>query len=193
MRTASFDRAQVLRAAMQAFRHKGFAATTMQDLVAATGLHPGSIYGAFGNKKGLLLATVDQYVLDRQAELELCLEHNTPFAGLRRYMALVLEEIQRSDSMACLLVKTLQEIGKQDEEVASRVSALLVQHERRLAEALLAAQQTGEARRDASPEQLARWLMVGIYGMRTYAHVHADVDDMQEVADRLLASLQPST
>lgn len=191
MRTASFDRAQVLRAAIQAFRHKGFAATTMQDLVTTTGLHPGSIYGAFGNKKGLLLATVDQYVLDRQAELELCFVDLTPFAGLGRYMALVVEEMQRCDSMACLLVKMLQEIGEQDEEVASRISTLLVQHERRLAEALLAAQQTGEARGDASPEQLARWLMIGIYGMRTYAHVHADLDDMQEVADRLLVTLQP--
>mgnify|MGYP001411285173 CR=1 FL=1 len=192
MRTASFDRARVLGAAMHTFRHKGFAANTMQDLVTATGLHPGSIYGAFGNKKGLLLATVDQYVVDRQAELEQCFVDATPFEGIHRYMARVQEEMQSCDSMACLLVKMLQEIGEQDKEISSRVSTLLAQHERRLAEALLAAQQTGEVRRDATSEQLARWLMVGIYGMRTYAHVHTGVDCMQEVADRLLATLQPS-
>ncbi|MBP8218894.1 MAG: helix-turn-helix transcriptional regulator, partial [Aeromonas sp.] len=62
MRIAEFDRDEVLRNAMEAFRAKGYAKTTMQELVAATGLHPGSIYGAFGNKRGLLLAAVDHYV-----------------------------------------------------------------------------------------------------------------------------------
>ena len=45
MRIAEFDRDEVLRNAMEAFRAKGYAKTTMQELVAATGLHPGSIYG----------------------------------------------------------------------------------------------------------------------------------------------------
>lgn len=40
MRSAEFDRDLVLRSAMEAFRARGYAKTTMQDLVAATGLHP---------------------------------------------------------------------------------------------------------------------------------------------------------
>ncbi|WP_445402219.1 TetR/AcrR family transcriptional regulator [Zobellella sp. An-6] len=190
MRTASFDRDQVLRSAMQAFRHKGFAATTMQDLVAATGLHPGSIYCAFGNKKGLLLAAVDHYVADRQAALAACFEGVSPLAGLRRYLDQVVAEIQSCDSMACLLTKTLQELSEQDEEVSARLGTLLKDLERRLAQALAAAQQAGEARADATPEQLARLLLVGIYGLRTYAHVHPAPDCLQETADRLLAALR---
>ena len=40
MRSAEYDRDAVLRNAMEAFRAKGYAKTTMQELVAATGLHP---------------------------------------------------------------------------------------------------------------------------------------------------------
>ena len=39
MRSAEYDRDAVLRNAMEAFRAKGYAKTTMQELVAATGLH----------------------------------------------------------------------------------------------------------------------------------------------------------
>ena len=50
MRSAEFDREQVLRAAIQAFLLKGYAKTSMQDLKRSTGLHPGSIYCAFESK-----------------------------------------------------------------------------------------------------------------------------------------------
>ena len=40
MRIAEFDWDEVLRNAMEAFRAKGYAKTTMQELVAATGLPP---------------------------------------------------------------------------------------------------------------------------------------------------------
>lgn len=55
MRSAEFDREEVLRSAMEVFISKGYAKTSMQDLKSATGLHPGSIYCAFTNKRGLLL------------------------------------------------------------------------------------------------------------------------------------------
>ena len=70
MRNAEFDREEVLRAAMKAFMHKGYANTSMQELKKATGLHPGSIYCAFENKRGLLLAALEQYRLDRATEFE---------------------------------------------------------------------------------------------------------------------------
>ena len=68
MRQAEFDREQVLRSALKAFLNKGYGKTSMQDLTKATGLHPGSIYCAFGNKRGLLVAAVEQYKADRDAQ-----------------------------------------------------------------------------------------------------------------------------
>lgn len=57
-RPRSFDTDVVLDAAAAVFCRLGFEAASLDDLVAATGLHRGSIYGAFGSKRGLFLSTL---------------------------------------------------------------------------------------------------------------------------------------
>ena len=55
-RTPSYDRDAVLRACAELFRTTGYEGTSLDDIVRATGLHRGSIYSAFGSKRGLFLA-----------------------------------------------------------------------------------------------------------------------------------------
>ena len=47
-----FDESEVLEKAMRAFWAHGFEATSLRDLVDCTGLNRGSIYAAFGDKRG---------------------------------------------------------------------------------------------------------------------------------------------
>ena len=56
--TRSFDEAEVLARAAAAFVSTGFEGTSVDDLVAATGLFRGSLYKAFGSKRGLFLAAL---------------------------------------------------------------------------------------------------------------------------------------
>lgn len=81
MRNAEFDRETVLRAAMGAFMVNGYAKNSMQDLTKATGLHPGSIYCAFNNKKGLLLATIGQYQQDKNLQFQQFFDNTKPALG----------------------------------------------------------------------------------------------------------------
>ena len=60
-RHAEFDRDNVIDQATSVFWERGYAKTSVGDLVSATGLQPGSLYAAFGNKKGLFLEVIDQY------------------------------------------------------------------------------------------------------------------------------------
>jgi AcrR family transcriptional regulator len=57
-RPRSFDPDQVLNAARDAFWRNGYAATSLDDLAAATGLNRPSLYGAFGDKHALYLAAL---------------------------------------------------------------------------------------------------------------------------------------
>ncbi len=57
-RPRSFDPQVALGAATERFRTHGFAATTLDDLVAATGLARPSLYAAFGDKHALYLAAL---------------------------------------------------------------------------------------------------------------------------------------
>ena len=60
-RHAEYDRDAVIARATAVFWDRGYGKTSIGDLVAATGLQPGSLYAAFGNKKGLFVEVIDQY------------------------------------------------------------------------------------------------------------------------------------
>jgi TetR/AcrR family transcriptional repressor of nem operon len=55
-RNRGFDEADVVRKSAVAFLTSGYEATSIDDLVNATGLHRGSLYQAFGRKRGLFVA-----------------------------------------------------------------------------------------------------------------------------------------
>lgn len=61
-RNASFDSDVVVAAARDVFWEKGYDATSISDLEAATGLHRSSLYHAFASKRGLFDAVVTDYL-----------------------------------------------------------------------------------------------------------------------------------
>jgi len=61
-RIQTFDTQVVVQAARDVFWDKGYEATTVAELVAATGLNRSSLYHAFGDKRGLFEQAVDDYL-----------------------------------------------------------------------------------------------------------------------------------
>src|SRR5262245_31945553 len=60
-RPRAYDADSALAKAAGVFWDSGYAATSLDDLSAATGMHRPSLYGAFGDKRALYLATVQRY------------------------------------------------------------------------------------------------------------------------------------
>src|SRR3984957_10866433 len=56
-----FNRNEVLDRAMEVFWRNGYQATSIQDLVEATGVNRGSLYTTFGDKRGFFLAILERY------------------------------------------------------------------------------------------------------------------------------------
>lgn len=69
-RPRSFDEAQVLRTARERFSSTGYAATSIDEVAAATGLGKGSLYGAFGDKHHLFLRVFEGYCADISEQVE---------------------------------------------------------------------------------------------------------------------------
>jgi len=61
-RTQGFDRDTVVRAARTLFWTTGYESASIPELEAATGLSRSSIYNAFGSKRGLFDAAVENYL-----------------------------------------------------------------------------------------------------------------------------------
>lgn len=61
-RQREFDKQKVLHAAAETFSSSGYAGSSIDMLVDATGLQRGSIYKAFSSKAGLFSAALSEYV-----------------------------------------------------------------------------------------------------------------------------------
>ncbi|MGG7507892.1 TetR/AcrR family transcriptional regulator [Plantibacter sp. YIM 135249] len=61
-RTQEFDTVQAVQSARDVFWDRGYEATSLADLEAATGLGRSSLYHAFDNKRGLFDAAVQDYL-----------------------------------------------------------------------------------------------------------------------------------
>ncbi|MGF1879012.1 TetR/AcrR family transcriptional regulator [Photobacterium frigidiphilum] len=187
MRVAEFDRKKVLRSAMTSFMDKGYGNTSMQDLKKATGLHPGSIYCAFENKRGLLLAALDQYHQDRNTEFTVFFSGQRPvLIELRSYLDNIAVECQSCDaSRACLLTKALNEVAEQDEKVHAIITLHLANWQQAITQVLQKAIDQKEISSERNADARAHYLMMGIYGLRTFAHTHPEGNTIKKLAEQL--------
>ena len=82
-RPREFNEATAIAAAVDVFCNRGFHATSVEDLVRATGVNRSSLYGVFGSKQGLFLRALDHVCepeVDPATRLDLCLVALTDLA-----------------------------------------------------------------------------------------------------------------
>src|SRR5579884_3494772 len=157
-RPREFNVDVVLNAAMNQFWERGYHATSLTDLTTATGLHRGSLYGAFGDKHQLFLAALRRYsrmsltALDTDLQAEV-----SPLAGIRRY--LLGQATQATAGRGCLIANTTLELLPGDQEVAKMIAAHQRSVEERLTAALNRAVVAGEISGRRSTSVLAHYLL----------------------------------
>ncbi len=124
-RPREFDQDEVLDRLLEIFWAQGFEATSITDLVEATGLNKSSLYNSFGSKEGLFAAAVERYVDMRSSTLIALARDGTQ--GLDDILDLLdLQETEITSErghMGCLVVNTSTELGLKHEafaEVARR-------------------------------------------------------------------------
>jgi TetR/AcrR family transcriptional repressor of nem operon len=107
-RPRAFDETAVLTGAMMAFRRRGFAGSSVQDLERATGVSAGSLYNAYGDKDGLYRAAFEHYfatVIEPRWGAAVTLE------DLERVL-LGLFDMPMADGLGCLVTNTAIEFGQ---------------------------------------------------------------------------------
>jgi len=178
----------VLRAAIEAFATKGYSQTSMQDLKKATGLHPGSIYCAFENKQGLLLCALKQYSEDRTKEFAQLFDTAPSVKeGLRRYLSKTVQDLtQQGHQCVCLSQKALSEMAQVNPVVEKVVAENIAGWHKGFVQILQKAMLNKEVDESRSAEQRARYLAMGISGLRIYAQSNNDPQQLAELAEQLL-------
>lgn len=191
-RPIEFDREEVLRKAIGVFWQKGYSGTSIKNLVEATGLQPGSIYSAFGDKRGLFLAAIDVYFEDMKRMIFTML-HTDQTAIVRIetfFNRLVNDSVTDEHRKGCFLVNTLLEIPVDDQEINSRLQAMFKEVENEFRDVLKEHKASGEYASTQSPEELARFLVAGIYGLRVFNKTQPDISALKSIVDNLLFVLR---
>lgn len=189
MRSAEFDREKVLRGAIGAFITKGYTKTSMQDLKAATGLHPGSIYCAFDSKKGLMLAAVEQYNKDKADDFTALFEGKDQILdGILAYLQETVVNVTSTfvgSHKGCLAQKALNEVVDNEPEIAAAIKQSMHTWQKGFLDVFEKALANGEVSNKRTPQQRVQSLVMGIFGLRTYAQTQSDAVILNGLAQQL--------
>jgi TetR/AcrR family transcriptional repressor of nem operon len=193
-RPREFDADAALDRALDVFWTKGYEATTLDDLCAATGLSRSSLYGTFGGKRDLLLRSVDRYVTRRVPDIAAILAQpgslREAFAALAgRFVDQIVSGAGRR---GCFLGNCAAELPRSDRAALARVRQGLAQTEATFRAALARGAARGELPADADVDALARFLTAGFQGLRLVGKVNPDRAVLEGIAATMLRCLDPA-
>ena len=169
-RPRTFDEDTVLAAARDQFWTGGYAATSVDDLSAATGLGKGSLYGAFGDKHALFVRALDGYCADAidQAVAQLSQPGVAAYDRLAAHVRAKADAVVADvDRRGCMMSKSSAELGATDPDVDRVVGRSLTRWQDALVDCIHQAQRDGTVTVDADPEALATLLLAVIRGFET--------------------------
>lgn len=193
-RPAEFERTDVLEKAMNVFWRTGYSATSIADLVDATKLKPGSLYGAFQSKRGLFLEVIDTYsVRSIERVTKAMSEAESPIKGIEQFFNRFCHELEIDEiGKGCLMVNTMLELATEDDEIRDRISNYLNLVEQHFHTALVKAQELGEIDKQRDAADLATYLMTNIWGLRVLSSKRPEHRKYEAVVNNILISLHSS-
>lgn len=175
MARAQFDRNNIIDKSIQLFWKNGYSASSMQQVVKATGLKPGSIYLAFGNKEGLFREALDSYAQKGIAKISSTLESASSVGeGICLFLEKIIQESTRENYCSCFLIKTQLELAAEGNELHTFASAKLGEVEK-----LFQSYLEQEFSKKVS-QQRAVSLMLHIFGLRIYGYQQGSADSIRE-------------
>ena len=190
-RKKEFDEYEVLHRAMEIFWHKGYEATSVQDLVEQMGINRGSLYGTFSDKRALFLAAIqyyDQTIIS--SVVQVLHSPGSPRHAIEGYIRSVVESaVKDPERQGCFLTNSAVEVGPHDPEAEQKLQASLQRIEAAFLDALIAARQMGEIGTRRDLRDVARFLTSSLQGLRVMARVNPDRDALHAIADIMISTL----
>ncbi len=145
--------------ALDLFRKDGFAATSLDDLSAATGMNRPSLYGAFGDKRALYIKSYERYRSDARAAMIDIFRGELPIRErLQQIYSVALDIYIKGESgpRGCFTVMTAASEAVADPEIRAMVLEGFTGLDRAFANCFRRAIEKGEVSGAADPVVLAQ-------------------------------------
>jgi TetR/AcrR family transcriptional regulator, transcriptional repressor for nem operon len=191
-RPRKFDEGDVVAAARDEFWSRGYAATSVDDLTSVTGLGKGSLYGAFGDKHGLFMRALDDYIgtaLDR-VRTSLRDPKYSAYDRLTRHIRGQVRDIAADRSRrGCMMAKSAAELSATDDTVERAVESAYATWSAELAACIQEAQRDGAIDKKHDPQALATTVLAFMRGQEALHKGGVTPAQLKAAAEQMIALL----
>jgi AcrR family transcriptional regulator len=186
-RPRAFNYDEALDRAMHVFWRKGFEGASLNDLTAAMGLQPASLYRAFGNKRELFEKALARYLAGPVAFVHDALSERTALAVAERILRRTAEFLTEGRARrGCMTIQAALAGGMEGEPIRRKLIALRVKEQDALRRRFERAKAEGDLPNDADAADLARFVTTLFQGMTVQAINGASREDLLRLSDTAL-------
>ncbi len=191
-RPRAFETDTALGQAMDVFWSDGFAATSLDDISAATGLNRPSLYGAFGDKRALYLQAYGQYRKRVNESFEPLFAAREPLrVKLRRILTACLDLYLSGPNgpRGCFTVLSAASEAIADPDLHSLVGEAIDGTDRAFARLFTDAREAGELPQSADPLRFARVAAATIHTMSIRARARIPRAEILPIIDDIVTTI----
>lgn len=189
-RPQEFDRSDVLNRAMHLFWNKGYEATSLTDLLEATGLSKSSLYGSFGDKREFFLEAYDAYREERAHQMELILNSGPARQTIEGFFRQIIEDASKLEfSNGCMSTNQAVELAPHDPLIRHRVETDFKLIEDALTRTIERGQGEGSIKGSVDARKMAKLLVVAFPGIQVMVRAGSDQTRLNDALDLLMSQL----
>lgn len=193
-RPSSFDRTQVLETIQSQFWDKGYSATSLDDIMKATGLGKGSLYGAYGSKHDMYRMAFTDYCdwAIKDCEERLRGSDDGAIMRLRKFVQMAAKRAAGS-RRGCMLAKGTAEVAGRFPDLDKVIEGAFKALEREILKCVRQAQRAGDIDRGTDGRTIAVTLLAVLRGMEALGKAGASSASLSLVAQGALDLLKPTS
>ena len=186
-RPRAYDPNEVLDKALKVFWQKGFAATSLDDLVEATGVNRPSLYAGFGDKESMYLKAMQRYRARTDSQLDAVLtcsaQGDTVLSIIRRYFDIMIDTYtgEAEHPLGCAFMCTALNEAPQHESILEMLQNTIDQFDTRFENFFAQAQAMGCIRQDQDPKAMSQMIISLTANLGVRARAGASRDALQDM------------
>lgn len=189
-RPVAFDKDAALDVAMRLFWERGYEGTSMADLSQAMGIHPSSIYAAFGDKQELFALAAKRYADIPAQYMVKAIEQPT----LRGFILAAFDNTveflgSKEHPSSCFTLTAAISCGADTEPAKALMREMRLQNEAAIKARLLRARKAGEFPRDENVDDYTRYLSSLLSGLAIQAANGSTRAELKRTAELALRHL----
>jgi AcrR family transcriptional regulator len=183
-RPRAYEPDVALGRALDLFRTSGFAATSLDDLSAATGMNRPSLYGAFGDKRELYIKSYARYRENARAALTDVFRAELPLRKrLERIYQVALDIYLSGEEgpTGCFTVLTAASEAVNDPAIRAMVVDALAELDKAFARCFRIGLERGELPQDADPVALSQLASATLHTIAIRARAHVPRRELEAI------------